>query len=70
MVSQITDNYAVDDQSHARIELSRFDIDRILHFAHPIPVKHGWHQRRGHRTGVDAIHDGQYRSQAPSHMGL
>ena len=41
----MTDNSAVDDQSHARIELTRFDIDRILHFAHPIPWKHGWHQR-------------------------
>jgi len=25
--------------------LTRFDIDRILHFFHPIPLKHGWHQR-------------------------
>ena len=41
----MTHNSAVDDQSHARIELTRFDIDRILHFAHPIPWKHGWHQR-------------------------
>ena len=38
-------NSVLSNEAHARIELTRFDIDRILHFAHPIPWKHGWHQR-------------------------
>lgn len=39
------DESAAGNEAHARIELTRFDIDRILHFAHPIPWKHRWHQR-------------------------
>ena len=35
----------LNSEAHARIELTRYDIDRVLHFAHPIPFKHNWHQR-------------------------
>ena len=41
----MTEGSLPSNETRTRIELTRFDIDRILHFAHPIPWKHRWHQR-------------------------
>ena len=54
-MTELQDKSGLSSEPYARLELARFDIDRILHFAHPIPFKHRWHQQHldEHHGGWD-----------------